>query len=117
MKRQLILLVFLLILNFIANAKTQSKPASKKETVYLTVQAENGSVKQKINEDGTITCTIEPDDIIRVLMIYLNGEDVMYKLENNELTLPLLTKNAELEVVFDSPLAGNKTVYNTITMF
>lgn len=117
MKSKIILLVFLLILNFTADAKTQSKFASKKTTVYLTVQAENGSIKQKFNEDGTITCTIEPEDVIRVLTIYLNGEDVTYMLENNKITLPLLTKNVALEVVFDSPSADIKTVYNTITMF
>ena len=117
MKRQLILLVFLLILNFFADAKTQSKSASKKAMVYLTVQAENGSVKQKFNEDGTITCIIKPGDVIRVSTIYLNGEDVTYLLENNKFTLPLLNNNAALEVLFDSPSVDIKTVYNTITMF
>ena len=117
MKIKIILLVFLLILNFTADAKTQSTFASKKTTVYLTVQAENGSIKQKFNEDGTITCIIKPGNVIRVSTIYLNGEDVTSLLDSNKLTLPLLTKNAALEVVFDSPSVDIKTVYNTIAMF
>jgi len=117
MKRLLILLVFLLILHSFGDAKTQSKFAGKKPTVYLTVQAENGSIKQKFNEDGTITCIIKPDDVIRVSTIYLNGEDVTDKLEDNILSLPLLTKNSALEVVFDSTLTYIKPVYNTIAMF
>lgn len=117
MKRNLILLVFLLVLNVIVDAKTQTKVADKKTQVCLTIQAENGSVKQKVNEDGTITCIIKTGDVIRVSSIVLNGADVMNQLEKNKLTLPLLTENTTLEITFDSTASYTQPVYNTIAMF
>jgi len=117
MKRNLILLVFLLVLNTFVDAKTQTKVASKKAPVCLTIQAENGSIRQKVNEDGTITCIIKTGDVIRVSSIVLNGEDMMNHLESNKLTLPLLTENTTLQITFDSTASYNQPVYNTIAMF
>ena len=117
MKRNLILLFILLLFNTFVDAKTQTKGASKKTPVCLTIQAENGSIKQRVNEDGTITCIIKTGDIIRVSSIVLNGEDIMNKLESNKLTLPLLTENTTLEITFDSIASYNQPVYNTIAMF
>jgi len=117
MKRQLILLVFLLVFSLFVDAKTQTKIAGKKAPVCLTLQAENGSIKQKRNADGTITCIIQPEDVIKVSSIVLNGMNITNQLENNKLTLPLLTQDSTLEVTFESISLNIKTNYNTIAMY
>ena len=117
MKRNLILLFILLVLNSFVDAKTHTKYASKKTTFYLTFQAENGSIKQKFNENGTITCIIKQRDVIRVSSIVLNGDDVTNQLEKNKYTLPVLTQNSTLEITFDSTTNYIQTVYSTIAMF
>ncbi|MCX6308562.1 MAG: hypothetical protein NTY32_06965 [Bacteroidia bacterium] len=117
MKRLKLLLVLLLVLNFVIEAKTQTKVRCEKASVCLTLQAENGSIKQRVNEDGTITCIIKPGDVIRVSTIVLNGEDVTNQLEYNTLNLPLLTANTTLEITFESISSYNQPVYNTIAMF
>lgn len=117
MKRILVLLVLFLVISTLADAKTQSKKVDKKTSVCLTVQAENGSVKQKINIDGSITCIIKPDDLIRVSTILLNGEDITNQLEKNKLSLPLLTKNTTLEITFDQEPYFTEQVYRTIAMY
>jgi hypothetical protein len=116
MKRNLILLAFLLVLIVFVDAKTQSKVADKK-AVCLTIQAENGSIKQQVNEDGTITCIIRTGDVIRVSSIVLNGEDVTNQMESNKFTLPLLTENTTLNITFDSIPTFTQPIYNTIAMF
>lgn len=117
MNKKLVLIVLLLVIAFMADAKTPSKKAMKKAPVCLTVQAENGSIKQKYNEDGTITCIIKPGDVIRVSAIFLNGEDVTNMLEKNKLVLPLLTKNTTLEISFEEMPTYIAPVYNTIAMY
>jgi hypothetical protein len=116
MKRYLVLLALLLVITLCADAKKQSKVAIKKATICLTVQAENGSIKQKFNEDGTITCIIKPGDVIRVTTIYLNGEDVTNQLEKNKLVLPVLTENTTLEISFEEKPLYIEPIYNTVAM-
>jgi len=116
MKRHLVLLIFLLALSLPIGAKTRTNNPVKNTRVCLTIQAENGSIKQKVNEDGTITCTIKPNDLIRVSSILLNGEDVTNQMEKNKLDLPLLTENATLEVSFESISNYPQMVYRTIAM-
>lgn len=117
MKRYLIVTAFMLIVCFFTNAKTPVKKETKNSPVCLTVQAENGSVKQNINEDGTITCIIKLNDLIRVSSILLNGEDITAELEKNKLNLPVLTKNSTLEISFEEPSPFAQPVYNTIAMY
>jgi hypothetical protein len=117
MKKILFLLVLLLGISFFADAKTQLNIVNRKEPVYLTVQAENGSIRQKLNEDGTITCIIKPGDVIRVSTILLNGEDVTNQLEKNKLVLPVLSKNSTLEISFEEKPMYAPPVYNTIAMY
>jgi len=117
MKRTLVLLVFLLVLYVFVDAKTPTKVAGKKAQVCLTIQAENGSIKQKVNEDRTITCIIKTGDVIRVSSIVLNGEDVTNQLEKNKLTLSRLTENTTLEITFDSTATYTQPIYNTIAMY
>lgn len=116
MNNKLVLIVLLLVITFFADAKTPSRNVIKKAAVCLTVQAENGSIKQKFNEDGTITCIIKPNDVIRVTTIFLNGDDVTNLLEKNKLELPLLTKNSTLEISFEEIPTYIAPVYNTIAM-
>jgi hypothetical protein len=116
MKKILILLVLLVVIAFSADAKTQSRISNKKAPVCLTVQAENGAIKQKFNEDGTITCIIRPSDVIRVSTILLNGVDVTNQLEKNKLVLPILTENTTLEICFEEKPIYTAPVYNTIAM-
>jgi len=117
MKRHLVLLVFLLVFNVFVDAKTQTNVVGKKAPVCLTIQAENGSIKQKVNEDGTITCIFKTVDVIRVSSIVINGVDITNQIDYNVVTLPLLTENATLEITFDSPETFTQPVYNTIVMF
>lgn len=117
MKRILVLLVFILVISHVSDAKTQSKKLDKKNIVCLTVQAENGSIKQKINKDGSITCIIKPDDVIRVSTILLNGEDITNQLEKNKFSIPFLTKNATLEITFDHHSSFTEQTYRTIAMY
>jgi len=117
MKTNLIFFVLLMVIAFSADAKTQSNVWNKKAPVCLTVQAENGTIKQKFNEDGTITCIIKPLDVIRISAIFLNGEDVTSQLEKNKLILPILTVNTTLEVCFEEKPLNTAPVYNTIAMF
>lgn len=117
MKRLLVLLALFLVISPFADAKTESKKTDKKTIVCLTVQAENGSIKQKSNEDGTITCIIKPDDVIRVSTILLNGEDITNQLDKNKLTLPILTQNTTLEISFDSNTSNLQPKFNTIAMY
>lgn len=117
MKTNLIIIVLLLVLSFSANAKPKSKVAKIKAPVCLTVQAENGSIKQKLNADGSITCIIKPGDVIRVSAIFLNGKDVTNLLEKNKLVLPLLTQNTTLEISFEEVPAFATPTYNTIAMY
>lgn len=116
MKRILILFFILLAVNVFVDAKTNTKYASNLTPYYLTLQADNGSIKQKFNEDGTITCVIKLGDVIRVSSILLNGEDITNQLEKNKLKLPVLTENTTLEISFDEISAFVTTVYNTITI-
>lgn len=116
MKRHSILIVLLLVISLCTEAKKATKTERVKTPVCLTLQAENGSVRQKVNEDGTITCTIKPSDVIRVTTILLNGEDVSNQLDNNKLTLPLLSENATLEIVFEEIPYFSRVEYNTIAM-
>ena len=97
-------------------AKKNTKIESKKSQVCLTLQAENGSVRQKVNDDGTITCTIKYSDLIRVTSIVFNGEEVSNQLEKNILELPLLTKDSTLEIVFEEIPYFNRVEYTTIAM-
>lgn len=117
MRRILVLLAFFLVISHFADAKTQSKNVDKKSVVCLTVQAENGSIKQKTNKDGSITCIIKPDDVIRVSTILLNGEDITNQLEKNKFSIPLLTKNTTLEITFDERSSYTEQAYRTIAMY
>jgi hypothetical protein len=116
MKRHSILIVILLVICFSVEAKKSTKIESKKNLVCLTLQAENGSVRQNVNVDGTITCTIKSSDLIRVSSIVLNGEEISNQLEKNQLNLPLLTKDSTLEIVFEEMPCFNRVEYNTIAM-
>lgn len=116
MKRNFILFFILFVINLFVDAKTNINYARNRAPYYLTLQAENGSIKQKFNEDGTITCIIKLGDVIRVSSIHLNGEDVTNQLEKNKLNLPALTENTTLEISFDETSAFVTTVYNTIAM-
>lgn len=117
MKRFYVFIVLFLVICFFADAKTPAKVETKKAPVCLTLQAENGSVKQNINEDGTITCIIKSTDLIRVTTILLNGEDITAQLEKNKLNLPILTQNSTLEIDFEEPSQFPQQTYYTIAMF
>lgn len=117
MKSKLIFIALFLVLSFVVEAKKPATVVRKKAAVCLTLQAENGSVKQKINEDGSITCIIKSTDLIRVSTILLNGEDITSQLEKNKLNLPMLTKDATLEISFEEPPVFAQPTYNTIAMF
>jgi hypothetical protein len=117
MKRYLLLIVLLSGICFASAARNSVKSEKKKSAVCLTVQAENGSVKQQTNEDGTITCVINKSDLIRITAILLNGEDVTCLLDNTKLNLPQLTKNATLEVQFEEYPTFCRQEYKTIAMF
>jgi len=117
MKKILVLSVVFLVVSLFADAKTQSKKVDKKNFVCLTVQAENGSIKQKINKDGSITCIIKPNDVIRVSTILLNGEDITNQLEKNKFNLPLITENSTLEITFDQQPYFTEQAYRTIAMY
>lgn len=114
MKRYLSIVALLLIFCMVAEAKKAPKSERKQAPVCLTLQAENGTVKQKLNEDGTITCIIRTSDLIRVSSIVLDGEDISYLLVKNKLNVPVLAKDATLEIVYDEPTAYQQPRYNTI---
>jgi len=116
MKKHSILIVLLLVICLQAAAKKPTVVERKKSQVCLTLQAENGSVKQKVNEDGTITCIIKSSDLIRVSSIVLNGVDLTSQLEKNKLNLPLLTKNSTLEIYFDEIPYYDQVEYTTMAM-
>lgn len=105
-----------LVISLYAEAKTPVKVKAKKAPVCLTLQAENGTVQQKVNYDGSITCIIKINDLIRVSSILLNGEDVTAQLDKNKLNLPALTKSATLEISFEEPSQFSQPIYNTIAM-
>lgn len=117
MKRNAILTVLILALCFFVNTNMLAKCIISAAPVYLTVQAENGSLlRQLINNDGTITCIFKPSDVIRINSIMLNGSDVTYQLEGYKYTTPVLTENSTLEISFDSTATDLfQTKYNTIT--
>ncbi len=117
MKRNLVLIVLFFVVCMVSEAKISTKVEKKKSPVCLTVQAENGSIKQKLNEDGTITCVFKSSDLIRVATIILNGEDMTNLLDKNQLNLPLLTKDSTLEIQFDEIPVFNQPTYRTIAMF
>ncbi len=110
-------MAFLLVLNVFVDAKTQTKISCKETPVCLTIQAENGSIKQKLNEDGSITCIIKPSDVIRVSSIVINGQDITNRLEKNKFILSQLTENTTLEITFESSSQNIQPVYNTIAMY
>ena len=117
MKKHFILIAFFLLLFLSVDAKTKFLDGNKKAQVCLTLQAENGTIKQSLNEDGTISCIIKSVDVVRISSILLNGEDVMYMLEKNKLNLPYITQNSTLEVNFDKVPTTNYYKYCTIARF
>lgn len=117
MTTKLFIIALILFFSFVAEAKNPVKVEKKNSPVSLTIQAENGSVKQSINSDGSITCTISTNDLIRVSTILLNGEDVTNLLESNKLNLPLLSKNSTLEISFEEIPYFREPEYRTIAMY
>jgi hypothetical protein len=116
MKSHTILTAFLLCLCFFVDANRHSDNEIYKPALMITAQAENGSFRQQVNKDGTITCIIKHTDVIRVNSIFFNGSDVTYKLVDNKYTTPVLTENSTLTICFDSINIELYTEYNTIAM-
>ena len=87
------------------------------KVVYLTLQADNGSFRQVIEMDGTITIYFKALDLINLNTILLNGSDVTSELVKNQYTLPVLTKNTTLDIsIENSPTDSNQIRYNTVSL-
>jgi hypothetical protein len=97
----------------------ESSPAKNRQSLYLTIQAENGSIRQRLNKDGSYTVYIYTRDLIRVASIRFNGKDLTSDLMGNKVVTPVLTKNSTLEVQFDSTsmYTDNSPIYNTIAAY
>lgn len=117
MTSRIFIIALLLLCSFVAEGKNPVKVEKKKTAACLTIQAENGSVRQTVNEDGSITCTISKSDLIRVSTILLNGDDITNQLESNKLNLAQLSKNSTLEISFEEIPLFREPEYRTIAMY
>ena len=93
------------------------KKNTKRKPIYITVQAENGSVRQIENDEESTTWLILPDNGWEISSISYNGFDITNKIDmNNRIQTPHANENTNLIITFE--LAGNEyiTQYNVQTI-
>ncbi len=87
------------------------------KSVYITIQAENGGVRQIENDEESTTWLIIPDNGWEISNVVFNGEEITNKLDmNNRIQTPHSNENATILITFEP--AGNEyiTQYNVQTI-
>lgn len=112
-KYRLIIIAFVALVSLFGE-RTFAQDKKEIKPVSLTLMSENGSVVQRVDDDGELYILIRKVDLVRVNTILLNGEDVTSKLIDNKLTLPELSHDSTLEVYFDQVTYSTPPVYQTI---
>lgn len=87
------------------------------KSVYITIQAENGSVRQIENDEESTTWLILPDNGWEISNVVYNGEDITNKLDmNNRIQTPNSISNATILITFEQAGDDYITQYNVQTV-
>jgi hypothetical protein len=93
------------------------KKNTKNKSIYITIQAENGSVRQIEDDEESTTWLILPDNGWEISSIIYNGLDITNKIDmNNRIQTPHTNENTNLIITFE--LAVNEYIiqYNVQTI-
>jgi hypothetical protein len=117
MKTTLRKLIFTVLFVLFCCLYSFSEKRITNKSVYITIQAENGSVRQIENDEESTTWLIIPDNGWEISDVVLNGENITGKLDmNNRIRTPHNNENTTILITFEP--TGNEyiTQYNVQTV-